>query len=454
MFFRNRFLVKLLLLDQPVAVRSDEEVVAEVLANYRWNFTANVLDGFAFFFGIAFASSSTIVPLFVSKITLNPWIIGLVAMIAQSAWYIPQLLTADKIESLDRKKPVLINLGFFTERLPVFLWPLAALLALDYPMFALVLFICAYAAHGLGAGVVGPAWQDLLARCFPVNTRGFVLGLTMFTGTAAGTVGAAMSSWLLQAYPYPQNFVYLFSIAAVAITMSWAFLATVREPLQPAKRHAHAALPMWSRMRAILGQDSNFRTYLLARMLLIMGSMGTGFITVVTIERWHLADSVVGFYTAILLLGQTAGNLLSGVIADRAGHKLPLVVGGLCQMFAFAVAWSAPTPAWIYMVFALLGLATGANFVSGMLITMEFPEPSRRPTYIGIANTAIGIALALAPLLGGWVASWGYGWLFGGSALLSLVATIWMQLAVAEPRHVRPVDLAALEASVKPAAES
>jgi MFS family permease len=198
-------------------------------------------------------------------------------------------------------------------------------------------------------------------------------------------------------------------------------------------------------MMAILGQDANFRTYLLARMLLILGSMGTGFITVFTIERWQLADSVVGFYTAILLLGQTAGNLLSGIIADRAGHKLPLVVGGLCQMLAFAVAWTAATPVWIYVVFAFLGLATGANFVSGMLITMEFPEPSRRPTYIGIANSAIGIALALAPLLGGWVASWGYGWLFAGSALLSLVATAWMHFAVAEPRHVRPVALAAVE---------
>jgi hypothetical protein len=91
MFIRSRFLTKLLLLDQPVLERSDEEVAAEVERNYRWNFAANVLDGFAFFFGLAFASSSTIVPLFVSKITLNPLIIGLVAMIAQSAWFMPSL---------------------------------------------------------------------------------------------------------------------------------------------------------------------------------------------------------------------------------------------------------------------------------------------------------------------------------------------------------------------------
>jgi MFS family permease len=445
MFIRNRLLVKLLLLDQPVIDRSEQEIAAEVAANHRWNFVANVLDGFAFFFGIAFASSSTIVPLFVSKITLNPLIIGLVAMIAQSAWYIPQLFTADKIEQLDRKKPVLINLGFFTERLPVFLWPLAALLALDYPIPALILFIVSYAWHGLGAGVVGPAWQDLLARCFAVNKRGFVLGLTTFLGTAAGTVGAAISSWILQEYEYPYNFVYLFSIAAVAITLSWAALAMLREPLQPAKRHEQAALPVWSRTKAILEQDANFRAYLIARMVLILGAMGTGFITVVSIERWELSDGVVGLYTAILLLGQTGGNLMAGIVADRFGHKLPLVASGVCQAVAFAAAWAAPSAEWIYGVFALLGVATGSNFVSGMLITMEFSEPSRRPTYVGIANTAFGIALAVAPLLGGWIAGFGYGWLFGGSALLGLLAVFLLQLTVREPRHLTPALVSTVE---------
>ena len=445
MFLRSRFMVRLLLLDQPVAERSDQEIDAEIERNYRWNFTANVLDGFAFFFGIAFASSSTIVPLFVSKITLNPLIIGLVAMIAQGAWYIPQLFTADRIERLDRKKPVLINLGFFTERLPVFLWPVAALLSVKYPILALSIFIFSYAWHGLGAGVVGPAWQDLLARCFPVRKRGFMLGFTMFAGTAAGTVGAGVSSWILQRYEYPYNFVFLFSIAAVAITLSWLFLATLREPLQPSKRHPHASLPMWSRMKTILTRDVNFRAYLIARMLLILSAMGTGFITVVSIERWGLADGVVGIYTAILLLGQTMGNLLAGVMADRFGHKLPLVIGGISQVLAFSVAWMAPTSEWVYAIFLLLGFSMGASFVSGMLITMEFPEESSRPTYIGIANTAWGIALALAPMLGGWVATYGYGWLFGSSAVLGLVAVILLQITVAEPRYQQPVVVQAVE---------
>ena len=86
----NRFLAKLLQLDQPVPVRSVEEIRVEVEQNYRRNFVANSFDGFFYYFGIAFASSSTIIPLFVSKITLNPLIIGIVAMIAQAGWFLQQ----------------------------------------------------------------------------------------------------------------------------------------------------------------------------------------------------------------------------------------------------------------------------------------------------------------------------------------------------------------------------
>ena len=82
----------LLRLDQPVPPRTDQEIEAEVERNYRWNFTFNFLDGLAFWFGLNFVAASTIVPLFVSKMTLNPFIIGMVAVLASAGWYLPQIL--------------------------------------------------------------------------------------------------------------------------------------------------------------------------------------------------------------------------------------------------------------------------------------------------------------------------------------------------------------------------
>src|SRR5262245_54447480 len=226
------FLRRLLQLDQPVPARTESEVATEVEQNYRWNFAVNFLDGLIFWFGLNFISGSTIVPLFVSKVTDSTLMLGLVAVIAQASWYLPQILSAGYIEKLARKKPVVINLGFFLERLPVWLWPIAALVAPYSPGWALFLFFLGYAWHGLGAGVVAPAWQDMIARCFPINRRGRFWGTTNFVGTGVGTLGAIFSAWLLENYDFPLNFGVVFSIAAVALTFSWVFLALTREPVR------------------------------------------------------------------------------------------------------------------------------------------------------------------------------------------------------------------------------
>jgi len=93
-------------------------------------------------------------------------------------------------------------------------------------------------------------------------------------------------------------------------------------------------------------------------------------------------------------------------LADRYGHKLSLELATLASFLAFALAWLAPSPAWYYAVFALLGSTAGGIMVLGILIVMEFCEPGRRPTYVGLANTGVGLVSMVAPLLGAWLAGW------------------------------------------------
>jgi MFS family permease len=431
---------RLLQLDQPPPPRSDAELAAEVERNYSWNFTFNLLDGVAFWFGFNFISSSTVMPLFVSKLTSNPLLIGLIAVIAQSGWTLPQLFTAGHIERLARKKPVIVNLGLFLERMPVWVWPLAILAAPHSAPLALALFFLAYAWHAFGAGMLGPAWQDLLASCFPVKRRGRFFGTTTFLGTGAGAIGALFCSWLLEAFAFPLNFLYPFLIAAVAITLSWTFLAMVREPARPVTFTWHSTENFWQRLVGIVRRDHNFRRFLQARTLVALGTMGGGFVTVAAVQRWRVPDATVGLYTVALLVGQTAGNLLAGWLADHLGHKLSLEISAAAAGIGFALAWLAPAPFWYYAVFAFLGIANGASLVSGTLIAMEFSEPAQRPTYIGITNTAWGAAGSLAPLLGGWLAGFSYDWLFALSAGVMLLGLALLRWRVGDPRwHPRPV---------------
>ncbi len=430
----------LLQTERAVPVRSEDEIAAEVERNYRWNFAVNLLDNTGFWFGLSFISSSTIVPLFISKLTTSPLPIGLAAVIAQGGWFLPQLFTANTVERLPRKKPVVVNLGFFLERLPVWVLIGAALLATRFPTLALLVFFLGYAWRGLGGGTVATAWQDLIARCFPVDRRGRLFGLGNFLGAATGAAGAAISTWLLQTLAFPTNFFYLFLIAAVAMTVSWLFLALIREPAQVTTTPRVSNREFLAKLPGIVRQDQNFRRFLVARSLIALGSMGLGFVTVSAIQRWQVPDGAVGLYTAAYWIGQTVGTLAFGFLADRFGHKLSLELGALAAVAGYTLAWLAPSPAWIPAVFGLLGINFGAVLTSGILVALEFSEPERRPTYAGLANTFVGVVNMSAPLLGAWLAAGtSYAWVFAVGAGINVAALVTMRWWVREPRWTSPV---------------
>ena len=202
----------------------------EIERNYRHNFIVNLLDGTNFWLGYSFIAPGVILPLYVSHFTSSKFLIGLVAVISASGYFLPQLFTANWVESLPRKREVVVRLGFTLERLPIFLFPLAALLATRSATLALVSIFILFAWHSFGAGTLAVAWQDMIGKIFPLDRRGRFMGFTNFGGTATGVIGATLAAWLLDKYPFPNGYIYIFTLAAFFIFLSWIFLYQTREP--------------------------------------------------------------------------------------------------------------------------------------------------------------------------------------------------------------------------------
>lgn len=431
----RRFWRWLLELDKPVPDWSETERLAYQQRWLRWNFVTNVTEGAAWWCGMSFASAATILPLFVSKLTDSKLALALVAAMASAGWALPQLLTANAIERVHRKKAVVVNLGFFTERLPICLWPVAALLAVHSPPAALALFLGSHAVQCLGGGVIATSWTDLVANCFPISLRGKMLGLMVVLGSGAGIAGAKVSKKLIDTYPFPYNFAATFALAAAGIVLSFVLLALVREPVSPVLKPRQSQREFFGSLPALLRADANLRWFLRARLLMVLGGLGSGFVMVSATARWRVPDAAAGDYTAALMVGQVLGNLLCGVISDRRGHKITLQAGVACSMVAYTLAALAPGPGWYPLVFGLLGVANGAFFVSGILMALELATPERRPTYVGLVNTGCGLVALVSPLLGAALAEVGYGCLFAFGAACQAAGLALFTAFVREPRE-------------------
>jgi MFS family permease len=432
---RSSLLRRMLEVDKPHASFEGEQLQGEIERSYRWNLTVSIIELALFWFGLSFIASSTILPLFFSKLTESTLVFGLVALLSQGGWYLPQLFTANGAERVPRMLPVMVNVGFFVERLPLFLLVVAAALAFRSPTLALVLALIAYGWHVLGTGAVAPAWQELVGRCFPVERRGRFMGTGGFVGTATGALGAIASIALLTSLQYPANFTVVFAIGALSILLSWGFMALVREPVPVMQAPRQSARDFWSNLPDVVRSEANFRWYLVGRVTLAFGAMGLGFVTLSALRLWQVSDGTVGVYTVVSLVGQALGTLSLGLLADRRGHLLSVEITAVAYVLAFALtAWS-PAPEVYYLAFLLIGFAIGGQIVSGLLLTLEFAPAGRQPTYAGIVNSSLGVAGILAPLIGAWLASRGFVGLFLLAAVFNLVALFILRTRVRDPRH-------------------
>jgi MFS family permease len=114
-----------------------------------------------------------------------------------------------------------------------------------------------------------------------------------------------------------------------------------------------------------------------------------------------------------------------------------LICGALLLMAAALTAWVAMSATWLAVVFFLLGAAISAELTSSLNIILEFCTPEDRPTYIGLTNTLLAPTLALAPIIGGWLATLtgGFSLLFLAAALCAGLGALLLLFWVHEPRR-------------------
>ena len=415
---------------------ADSTLECEIERNYRFNAVVNVLDGTFFWFGSSFIAARTILPLYVSHFTDSKLVLGLLSTIAAAGWLVPQLFTANWVQRLPRKKIGVVNVGLFTERLPILMMALTAWLFARSPTLALVAFFVCFAWHVGGAGAVAVSWQDMIAKIIPLDRRGRFFGITNFGGTATGVLGAMAATWLLAHHDFPYGYVRCFAAAAVLIFTSWIFIALTREPAQVNREPAVSQQEYLRRLPSLLRGDLNFRRYLVSQIVASLGGMAGGFVAVYAVQRWQLSDSQAGGFTTSMLIGQALSNLLFGVLADRKGHKLVLELSTLCGVLSVGLASLASAPAWFYAVFALSGASVAGFMLSGIMIVFEFSTSDLRPTYIGLSNTTIGIVSAVAPLIGGLLAGVvGYQALFAVACTIGAASLALLRWTVRDPRH-------------------
>lgn len=150
-------------------------------------------------------------------------------------------------------------------------------------------------------------------------------------------------------------------------------------------------------------------------------------------------------------LAFTCALLASGALADRFGRKRCMLAGNAVFLIASIACGMASSEPMLLAARVVQGLgaafmATGGN----ALIALSFPNVAQRTRAFGVTGTISGIAMALGPTVGGFLASWfGWRWIFFANVPFCLALAVAVPRLAAESgepegRRLDPVGIALL----------
>ena len=398
-----------------------------------WNFWWLVIDGFVFSFGFTFISPSSILPVFVARLTPLDILAGAVPAIDFVGLALPQLLgarwAARAARAGGRKRFVLIVAGI--GRIPMLAPIVATAIWGDRePAIVLTALLVGLGLFRVSEGLVLPAYFDIVGAVVDPRRRARYFSLQQASGAIGGVVAAFAARWLLAELPFPWGFVACFALGTFFVTFVLVVFAQVREPppddvawaevagAESTDDQAHEAVgdalarPTWWRdVVALVTDDDGFRLLFAGRALAAIASMAPAYYAVSAVRRLNATDADGATFGAVMLASALIGTLVWGEIAGRFRHAILVPIGTILGIAAAIGASLAPDVLWLLGAFAASGLGSSALGMADSALPLALAERAQRSRalYVAVYATLTVPFAVLSPLAGG-VLSGAYGY--------------------------------------------
>jgi predicted MFS family arabinose efflux permease len=133
------------------------------------------------------------------------------------------------------------------------------------------------------------------------------------------------------------------------------------------------------------------------------------------------------------------GAPLAGVLADRLGKKVLLVVSGLALTFCLLVIPRLPLGTWLFACLGLAGFAIAFRMAPLLSLLTELVTPHERGTLLALRNALSQVGIAASTFVSSYLYVYaGYRAVGFFSAALVIVSTLLVLFLISEPIPARP----------------
>ena len=371
------------------------------------NFVLHIANGVLIALSETMTDVSLIMTALVSQLTASSVLIGLLAPLRDTGWFLPQLFISNLVERVPRKvvfyqvATVFRVCGWIA--LATCLWLIEDRTTLLWAFFACTVVIA------LSGGIGGLSYLTVTAKVIPSGQRGRLFGLREFIGGGLSIFIGGLSALILSGRignlhdSFPKNFALLFAVSTIFFALGCiAFCLLIEAPdVVPSRRTS--LTEQLSRAAFALKTDATFRRYIFTRIALLFARTGLPFITVYAKRVMGVSDAFIGSMVSVTLGSSLFAGLIWGRLNDRRGSRPVLIAAcllGVAQCVLGVLLLPTHSVGLLVASFIVGGVSGAGLNVSLVPLLLDVVPPDQRPLYIGLSNTTLGIVMLLTSLVG------------------------------------------------------
>lgn len=388
-------------LDQPVKkpVQKDKA--------HPYNLATAIIDGIGWPLGMAFFSTSTIIPAFMIQLHAGYFLMSLVPALLSLGYLVPGLFVAGRISRMPFARSYLFWVGI-CERIPLFMIAASVYFISPVHSHLLLSVLCVLMmVHSIALGFNQSAYWSIIEKMLPPTSRGRTFGTAGLIGGLLALGVDPVMGHLLKHGTGLSGYAGCFLIGAILICFSFLPFGLIREPRMDVESDLIPIEKPWAQVNRVWRSNRSFRRLVWAQVGASMWTCAPVFFMSRCQERIHGGTflALASACTAVAAVSGALGNLGWGAWADKKGNRIVLIASSSLLAIGTALIFTAHTPIQFELIFALTALGNGGLAIaSGNALLEIAPSHNQVPAYSSTMNAIMAIPRAIAPILGGIIA--------------------------------------------------
>ena len=340
----------------------------------------------SFFMDVSSEMIYPLVPLFLANVLgVNKSVIGLIEGIAES--------TASLLK---------IFSGWFSDRIGNRKWLMAAgygISTLSRPIVALASgwqhVMGSRFIDRVGKGIRTAPRDAIIAESSEKSYLGRAFGFHRAMDTMGAVVGPALAFFLLGLFSNNYRWVFWLSMipGAIAVLVIIFFITEKKKISIPHSERPKLTLKHF---------DWKFKFFVAIATLFAIGNSSDVFL-ILRAQQIGIPTLMIPVVYLVFNLTYSLSAIPAGIAADRFGRKRVILLGFiLFAILYYGFATAKDTTA-IWVLFGFYGLFMGLTEGIQKAFLATIIPPDFKATAFGVFNTAVGIAMFPASLIGGWL---------------------------------------------------